>query len=130
MSTNFYLEGEPCKHCKRGSDAGYHIGKRSVGWSFALHIEPELGINNLEDVLDTIKDKTIVDEYGNAVSYDRMLHIIKEPCLSKEQKAGITPSSGELYEAINRGYFYDDRFNCWKHTSTDLSYSLIEGEFC
>ena len=53
MGTNYYLHEPPtnkCEHCGRQDEKEpLHIGKSSVGWVFALHIIPEMGIEDLED---------------------------------------------------------------------------------
>jgi hypothetical protein len=43
-----------------------HLGKSSMGWTFALHIHPDFGINTLTDwkVLLESAEVCIVDEYG------------------------------------------------------------------
>lgn len=74
MGTNYYLELDVCESCKKGTNS-LHIGKSSHGWCFSLHIIPEEGINNLEDWISWFnKDKTIIrDEYGNIISFEKML---------------------------------------------------------
>lgn len=66
MGTNFYLQEETCPHCGRG-DPGFHIGKSSSGWAFALHIIPNAGINGLDDwrVRWNKPGAVITDEYGD-----------------------------------------------------------------
>lgn len=44
MGTNYYLKSE--------EKPTLHIGKSSGGWTFALHIIPEEGINSLDDWLE------------------------------------------------------------------------------
>ena len=44
MSSNYYavVAGSPCPHCGHDADAKrLHIGKALVGWTFALHVEPD-----------------------------------------------------------------------------------------
>ena len=38
MGTNFYLMQAQCQHCGRHGER-LHIGKRSSGWPFALHVD-------------------------------------------------------------------------------------------
>jgi hypothetical protein len=66
MGCNYYIKSTNC-----------HIGKSSAGWCFSLHVDPENGINNLEDVLNLIGRKKIVDEYGQGVKKSELLDTIK-----------------------------------------------------
>jgi hypothetical protein len=68
-----------CPHCDRGSK-DLHIGKSSAGWCFSLHVDPELGINNLGDWRERWKKEgtAIVDEYGEIIEPTDMLRIITE----------------------------------------------------
>ena len=76
MGTNYYLEGKkPCPHCGRGY-ADLHIGKSSGGWTFALHVYPENGINTLEDWKPLLRGGKIKDEYGRDVTFTDMLATI------------------------------------------------------
>lgn len=78
MGTNYYLEEKaPCGECGREFDR-LHIGKSSGGWVFALHIHPEIGINDLPDWVDRWKKPgaRIFDEYGKQVDPKDMLLVI------------------------------------------------------
>ncbi len=70
MGCNYYTI-KKCECC--GHEERKHIGKSSAGWVFALHIEPENGINSLEDWKKYWKDKTIINEYGEEITPDEML---------------------------------------------------------
>ena len=78
MGTNYYLRENECPHCGRYDER--HIGKSSGGWTFALHVYPDEGINTLDDwkaILDG-SDGSIYDEYGESVCFALMLgHITK-----------------------------------------------------
>lgn len=77
MGKNYYLHMDTCKCCGRSRDK-YHIGKSSVGWVFSLHVDPDQGINNLDDVfnlIETSKGK-IKDEYGTDVYPETLKTII------------------------------------------------------
>lgn len=66
MGTNYYLqEKPPCDKCGREFER-LHIGQSSAGWCFALHVIPELGINNLADWKKRWEEhpSVIRDEYG------------------------------------------------------------------
>jgi len=78
MGTNYYLHQEECPHCKHQPEP-LHIGKSSGGWCFSLHVIPELGLSSLEDWKELCQDQytyTIKDEYGEAISLDKLLGII------------------------------------------------------
>lgn len=78
MGTNYYLEQQPpCPTCGREFDR-LHIGKSSAGWCFALHVIPELGINNLDDWKAKWVGKKIFDEYGDEVSHKAMISCITD----------------------------------------------------
>jgi hypothetical protein len=55
-----------------------HIGKSSGGWVFGLHVDPELGINDLSDwvALWSKPGSKIVDEFGREVPPEEMLEVI------------------------------------------------------
>ncbi len=78
MGTNYYVQTkEPCPHCSREYPA-LHIGKSSAGWCFALHVDPENGINDLDDwrAIWSQPDARIFDEYGKAITIADMELII------------------------------------------------------
>ena len=99
MSTNFYaveFTGS-CPTCgHEASSSRRHIGKRSSGWTFALHIYPDEGINSIEDWKLIFDDKSIVDEYGNMFSAAEMVDII-------EQGVGNVPTP--LQSRLIDGYY-------------------------
>ena len=85
MGTNYYslkrgvdYESEECFWNIRGTEDCIHIGKSSAGWCFSLHIDPELGINTIEDWIRMFiePDRIIIDEYRETVPFDRMMGII------------------------------------------------------
>ena len=75
MGCNYYVS-ETCPHC--GHVQEFHIGKSSAGWVFSLHVIPEKSINSLADWKSFLKGKTIYDEYGDPVEYQKMIEIITE----------------------------------------------------
>ncbi len=79
MGTNYYVKSEICKTCGK-SDEDLHIGKSSGGWCFSLHVHPDLDINNLDDWKRYLNSNlvTIVDEYGDIVSFERLMSNITE----------------------------------------------------
>jgi hypothetical protein len=78
MGTNYYWkEGPDCPTCRR-SFTGKHIGKSSHGWTFALHVYPDQGIDDIEDweKLWQKAGSMIIDEYGEKLGADEMRQII------------------------------------------------------
>ena len=77
MGTNFYFETNKWKQCGHAENR-IHIGKSSYGWYFALHVIPEMNINNLEDWRNYIKNNegVILDEYGDELSYPELIDTI------------------------------------------------------
>jgi len=81
MGTNYYLYTKSkCPTCGHQQEP-LHIGKSSAGWCFALHVYPELGINDLKDWGWT-KDEDdaglyeIKNEYGAIITPLEMLRKI------------------------------------------------------
>ncbi len=80
MSTNYYFhkpDEAPCGACGRGHDP-LHIGKSSFGWTFALHVIPELGLNDWPDWERFLRDTDgeIRDEYQETLSLDDLREIV------------------------------------------------------
>ena len=74
MGTNYYARTNMCKCCGRYDEL--HIGKSSIGWTFSLHVYPDIVINSLEDWKELMEKSTIVDEYGEEITFSKMLDII------------------------------------------------------
>lgn len=82
MGTNYYLTtqaGSICPCCKHREPAKIlHIGKSSGGWTFALRVYPEQGVNTLEDWLPLFGQGVITDEYGQKHTTDHLLSAITD----------------------------------------------------
>jgi hypothetical protein len=81
MGTNYYARYDSCDcNCPNCGLKGieYHIGKSSSGWAFALHVDPDNGIHDLEDVLTKIikTGAVIYNEYDAEVSLQILLKCI------------------------------------------------------
>ena len=74
MGTNYYVYGIAAKF----SNGRKHLGKRSAGWDFALHVYPDEGINRLEDWLFLLSDKNaeVRDEYNKKIKLKHLLRIV------------------------------------------------------
>lgn len=75
METNYYFQPNGCEHCGHNPDL-IHIGKSSYGWNFLLHVDPVIGLNNLDDWKKRWESGSIVDEYGGIFTPDQMLESI------------------------------------------------------
>jgi len=82
MSTNYYLHAPVCPHCGNEEEPPLHLGKSSIGWCFGLHVYPEDGINNWQQMWSKIdyltKDHNyeIRDEYGDFVGSGKFFSIV------------------------------------------------------
>lgn len=82
MSTNFYTK---IKHAENHIEK-LHIGKRSVGWCFALHAIYEKDLVTLEAWENFLKKEEVIsifDEYGKGYTQSQMIQIIKEDEIQK-----------------------------------------------
>ena len=91
MSTNFYINTK-----KYGK---LHIGKRSIGWYFILHIYPEKDINELIDLISLFGQGEIFDEYGHKIDEEKMLEIILN-----NQKSNVIYRNGEKVNELYPKY--------------------------
>lgn len=80
MGTNYYTLVPKCDHCLRDEDErGFHIGKSSAGWVFALRVYPDKDLNDWEDwkiLLQQMQNHwgaCAIDEYGTRIDYDMMI---------------------------------------------------------
>ena len=73
MGTNFYEVGQSGLRHR-------HVGKSSGGWTFALRVYPDEGVNTLEDWIAIFKHPAtrLVDEYGREVDPQDLLLNITE----------------------------------------------------
>jgi len=55
-----------------------HIGKSSHGWAFALHVIPQLRINDLPDWVELLDYGQITSEYGDTLTKEELLRVITE----------------------------------------------------
>ncbi len=78
MGTNYYLYEKPaCPCCERDFER-LHIGKSSGGWCFALHVIPEMGIDDLPgwEKRWNEPEAIIKDEYERVIHPEEMISII------------------------------------------------------
>ena len=131
MGTNYYVYGDA------KFSNGKHLGKRSAGWDFALHVYPDEGINRLEDWLVTLSSKSVEvrDGYNKKIKLKHLLRIILmgEGCALAESSlpSGMVDAYGlsgcaVLNPFTNRLHPKPD----WEHThSIHTSYYCLNYNF-
>lgn len=114
MGTNYYVALNRCECCKR-FDPDIHIGKKSYGWAFSFR-----GYRDYPENLTTwqkwkeyLKDKEIVDEYGDLVKYDKFMEMVETygaPNFVREDghKNKVHNTEGRKDGYFNSEYDWDD----------------------
>ena len=135
MGTNYYLHRNTCPHCGRG-DEPYHIGKSSAGWCFSLHVDPEEGIQSLDDLKQAMScdGVAIRNEYGEIITTDEMIAIITKRGPREVERTPFGYSSWEEFHQHNSSEMGPngmlrhriDRY-CVGHG--DGTWDLLSGEF-
>ena len=93
MGTNYCVELNKCKCCNRSDKI--HIGKDSYGWSFnfqgydgqygyiedddnrSLEVPEDFQLKSWKQWKEYLKDKPIIDEYGDPVAYDDFVEMVE-----------------------------------------------------
>lgn len=76
MGTNYYVAKNLCECCNR-YDEEYHIGKASYGWTFSFQGYRAERLVSWRAWKEFLKDKIIVDEYGERTNYDWFVDYIE-----------------------------------------------------
>jgi hypothetical protein len=125
MGTNYYVISNECKCCNR-YDEEYHIGKSSHGWSFSFQGYKYDKLTSWKMWKEFLKDKTIKDEYGDAISYEdfvTLVETVKAPGFinpnGKKNQQHNEAGKKDKYPWFNPEYDWDD----------DLGYSFTTREF-
>ena len=137
MGTNYYAKTG--KKITVTCDCGFehlideelHIGKKSCGWKFTVHIIPEQDINNLEDWKPILQKSEIYDEYDRPITYDEMLKIIVGDYVDKGEQPYVKCNNSCLHSEYDTMYDPNDglMFVRMNKTGTDGSYAMMEGWF-
>jgi len=77
MGTNYYVAKNLCECCNR-YDEEYHIGKASYGWAFSFQGYRAERLVSWRAWKEFLKDKIIIDEYGERTNYDWFVNYIEE----------------------------------------------------
>lgn len=76
MGTNYYVAKNLCECCNR-YDEEYHIGKSSYGWTFSFQGYRAERLVSWRAWKEFLKDKIIIDEYGERTNYDWFVDYIE-----------------------------------------------------
>ena len=76
MGTNYYVAKNLCECCNR-YDEEYHIGKASYGWTFSFQGYRAERLVSWRAWKEFLKEKIIVDEYGERTNYDWFVDYIE-----------------------------------------------------
>ena len=125
MGTNYYVAENHCECCERYDEA-YHIGKSSGGWAFTFQGYRAERLVSWPQWKEFLKDKMIMDEYGERINYDWFVHFIetvKSPDFTRTdgKKNLLHNEQGRTgkYPWFNPEYDWDD----------ELGYSFSSREF-
>ena len=103
MGTNYYLHQQTSLP-EPDHEIVLHIGKSSFGWCFSLHVMPERGINDLQDWIALIEQRTdravIKNEYGDRLNVHELINIIAD-------RSHPVPIA-ETYENSKKAGWYPD----------------------
>lgn len=107
MGTNYYVPTDKCKECGR-SDGDIHIGKSSYGWEFCFQANGWSYYNDIDEMREWLKDKKIVDEYGEEISYDDFWKMVE---IKQREIDPLTEEDKKYYTFINGYRFMDMHFS-------------------
>lgn len=133
MSTNYYVKTGKKKKvfcnygCEHEIDEELHVGLYSLGWKFALQILPENNIYEIEDWKPILKNGEIRDEYGNIVSYEKMIDLI----LNNKNTSYVEQGNHPYIDAYCTYDERDNNYYCNKDKigKESINYVLVEGWF-
>jgi hypothetical protein len=105
MGTNYnwYASADPCKACGREASPR-HIGKSSAGWVFALHVYPDVDIQDLEAWKTVWARGRIEDEYGRVIDPKDMERIVTQRSARNGKLAGTPRWDGATWEPFTNEF--------------------------
>ena len=108
MGTNYYVAENRCECCKR-FDKEVHIGKKSHGWAFSFrgYKEHPTKLTSWKEWKEYLKDKEIVDEYGDVVDYAWFCGLV-EAAGAAGHKNLVHNEQGRKDGYFNSEYDWDD----------------------
>lgn len=115
MGTNYYVATNHCECCKR-YDEEFHIGKSSMGWAFSFRGYPTFALESWKQWKEFLKDKTIMDEYGDNMTYDSFVDMIEtykspgyiNPHTGRKNQQHNEAGKKDKYPWFNPEYDWDD----------------------
>jgi hypothetical protein len=125
MGTNYYVAKNLCECCNR-YDEEYHIGKASWGWAFTFQGYPYDQLVSWTAWKEFLKDKIIMDEYGERINYDWFVHMVE-----KEKAPGYVREDGHKNLQRNTESKKDNRpwFNSEYDWDDNLGYAFTKKDF-
>lgn len=140
MSTNYYFVKGPCPHCGQSSPS-IHLGKSSGGWTFALKVDPDRGINSFQDVIGWLQKELshpvaidvqcgIEDEYSRKLSLQEFIEVVADRQNPKVIKDGWDSFNTTLHRISyeNEAHFHE--VNHSMRGPNGLLRRKIDGEHC
>lgn len=131
MGTNYYVKTNECECCSRYDER--HIGKSSIGWAFSFRGYDEEGfiIRSWDGWKRYLEGKTIIDEYGQIIEYDRFVALIetyKSPGYIIDGRA-----NKDHINSILEDYMYRDVWDRYRDETKEWhcpdGYSFTSNEF-
>ncbi len=108
VGTNYYTAENYCDHCQQYKE-DLHIGKSSYRWCFSFRGYRRMNLTSWQQWKAYLKDKIIMDERGEKVSYESFVDLIEE------YKSPSSPHSkfqhnveGRKHGWFNPKYDWDD----------------------
>lgn len=134
MSTNYYIQYRDCACCGAVGKR-IHLGKSSIGWTFALRVSPDKGINDLNDIISLLKSECtslkhpssrgrLIDEYGTEISIDQFVQRVTD----RRNEKRIT----EGWTSFGSGLQTEEQFHLLNHSErgpNGLLRRKIDGHF-
>lgn len=123
MGTNYYVAKNKCECCNR-YDEEYHIGKASYGWAFTFQGYPWNKLTSWKQWKEFLKNQTIVDEYGEQVSYEWFVNLIET-----YKSPGYTRDDGHVNLSHNEEIKKGNWYNPERDWQDEDGYSFTTSEF-
>lgn len=102
MGTNYYLHAPKCFHCGKEEEPPIHLGKSSWGWCFSLHIKPEEGIYDWQDVQALIEEK-LCSEWCIKNEYDEQISLVDFIKTVTERNGSLMRHTIDHWHCIGHG---------------------------
>jgi hypothetical protein len=140
MGTNYYLVSKPPLASWHLSKK-IHLGKSVPGWTFALHVVPECGINDLPEMITWLERRIktnrskIVDEHNKEFTLLQFLEVVTKRSHPERIKKGWDNGWWAIQPAPLRfcRYTSEDKFhkiNCSQRGPSGLLRRQVDGTVC